>query len=137
MSSERVTTVIQIVAPVDRTWDSMLHHVDRWWPDEMKALGPTTSVALEPQLGGRLYEYRADGAGVLLATVVEILPEQSLVLQTTAGRGTPTSVAIVLEPTALAGTVVSVTVSHPEAAAWWSRLLETGLKSAVETPPSA
>jgi hypothetical protein len=137
MSTERVTTVIQIVAPVDRTWDVMLRHVDRWWPDEMKVLGPTATVSLEPQLAGRLYEYRPDGSGVLVATVIELIPEQSLALQTTASRGTPTAVAVVLEPTALAGTALSLTVSGAEVAAWWARLLEVGLKLAVEAPPSA
>lgn len=132
-------SAISLVAAPDRTWHALVREADRWWPEEMLTLGSTARVALEPQIGGRLYEYRSDGAGVLLGTVVEIIPDRSLAVRSTipAAAGTVSVTTLALAPTALAGTAITLTVVGGEGEKWWRKLIETGLKPYVETPPRA
>ena len=130
---------LSILASPARTWQSLTREVDAFWPDDMLTLGPTAQPALEPQIGGRLYEYRPDGAGALLATIIEILPETSLSLQTTAAPHAVSLVTITLGPTALAGTSLTLTLTggSADSLGWWRRLLESGLKPYLEAPRTA
>lgn len=56
-------------------WDFLIHHIDKWWHPDFHELAPNSRIALEPHVGGRLFEYTDDGSALLWYTVTQVRPE--------------------------------------------------------------
>lgn len=133
---ESATFSVELSATVEGVWEALTREADRWWPKNMLVLGASARPAVEPHIGGRVYEYRSDGAGLLLATVVEILPHEALVLQSVVGaRETHAAlIAIRLSTGSVGRTKLTVNVAGEKTGEWWRRLLTSGLQPYVESP---
>jgi hypothetical protein len=102
----------------------------------MRNLGPGSLPILEPEPGGRLYEHRSDGSGILLATVGEVLTEESLVLMPTGSDIAGSLAAIRMEDSATGGCSITISLSgsRPEVVEWWEELFKDGLKAYLDEP---
>ncbi len=65
MSAPPLRLSFDIACPVDHAFDVWTNRLSSWWPPGHSASGdPDTRVALEPRLGGRIYERTSDGAEI-------------------------------------------------------------------------
>jgi DNA-binding transcriptional ArsR family regulator/uncharacterized protein YndB with AHSA1/START domain len=70
---------VQIARTPDVVWRSLTAGVGEWWPKAFYVGTAPRKFAIEPRVGGRVYEDWGDGEGVLFATVVMF--EENTVLQ--------------------------------------------------------
>jgi uncharacterized protein YndB with AHSA1/START domain len=73
-----VTIEIEIEAPVERTWHTMIEDVGKWWRKDFLCYEGSLGMFLEPELGGRLFEKTESGGGFTWGTVISFLPEKRL-----------------------------------------------------------
>ena len=65
---------LDLDADPQRAWVALTQEMGDWWTADMTAAGGR--MALEAQLGGRLFETTSDGGGILWATVGVLVPGQ-------------------------------------------------------------
>ena len=68
---------VPIEASRQRVWRGLTDQLSAWWLPEFHMLGPDSTVTLELQAGGRLYEQQGDHE-LLWYTVLSVTPEESL-----------------------------------------------------------
>jgi DNA-binding transcriptional ArsR family regulator len=99
-----------VAASVQKVWNALFNQPEKWWPMEHRAGGTGAVMKFEPQIGGRFYEERPDGGGVLWYTVYALEPMRSVDLRgNLASRygGPATSlIHIEIEPAAADGTSI-------------------------------
>ena len=66
------TFTLELHADAARAWVALTQEMGDWWSADMTAAGGR--MALEPELGGRLFETTSDGGGILWATVGLLVP---------------------------------------------------------------
>ena len=71
---------IEIGAPIDVVWPSLVDKIGDWWPAEFYAGGVEgeRSFSLECFPGGRMYEEWESGGGLLWGTVIAVEPPVKL-----------------------------------------------------------
>ena len=69
---------IEMNAPAERVWQSLVDEVDAWWLSDFRVVGPESVLTLEAKPGGRLYESAPDGTGLLWFTVQQVMPGKGL-----------------------------------------------------------
>lgn len=70
-----------VAASVQAVWNALFKQPEQWWPAEHRAGGAGAVMKFEPQIGGRFYEERPDGGGVLWYTVYALEPMRSVDLR--------------------------------------------------------
>lgn len=66
-----ITKVVEVACSPADTFDAFTRRIDRWWPLAGFSLGgaDAVSVAIEPRVGGRVFERERDGTERLWGTV--------------------------------------------------------------------
>jgi len=67
-----VVVEVEIDAPAEKVWEGLTGDVTGWWPRDFYAGAEATSFAIEPVLGGRMYEDWGDGQGLIWAMVTGV-----------------------------------------------------------------
>ena len=70
-----------VESSVQAVWNALFKQPEKWWPAEHRAGGADAVMKFEPKIGGRLYEERPDGGGVLWYTVYALDPMRSVDLR--------------------------------------------------------
>lgn len=60
---------VEIGAPRDAVWRSLTEQIAEWWPAKFYVGRAPRRFAIEPQVGGRVYEDWGDGEGLLFGSV--------------------------------------------------------------------
>lgn len=68
-----------VAARPDKVWQSILT-IDRWWSSAHTYSGKAANLRLEPRAGGCFCETLPNGGSVLHLTVVNVRPNQALVM---------------------------------------------------------
>jgi hypothetical protein len=123
----------------------MVNQTTRWWRKDFYTR-ESKGFHIEPRLGGRMYEDRGDGNGLIWANVIGVDPPHSILLvgYLTPPFGGPahTMFEFVLEPADGDATIVRISdtifgnISETLAAQMqegWRLLFEEGLKRHVES----
>jgi DNA-binding transcriptional ArsR family regulator len=65
-------------ASVQRTWEALFQHPERWWPAAHRAGGEGAVMTFEPRIGAQLREERPDGGGLIWYTIIALDPLRSV-----------------------------------------------------------
>lgn len=72
---------IEIAAPRKQVWRSLTDQIGEWWPAKFYVGSTPRCFAIEPRVGGRVYENWGDEEGFLFGSVISL--EREAVLQWT------------------------------------------------------
>lgn len=67
-----VALEVEIAAPPERVWKAFTEEIVAWWPTEFYVGANPKGFVFEEKLGGRLYEDRGDGQGLVWYHVTEL-----------------------------------------------------------------
>ena len=67
--SVEVKIELTIHAPQRRVWDALVNDASQWWPKSFYTSEKTKGFAMEPRLGGRMFEDFGKGEGLVWYTV--------------------------------------------------------------------
>src|SRR5579884_1523365 len=118
VTTMRVEMEVRIEASAERVWKALTNDLAAWWgapyligePDQVK------TIAIEPAVGGRVYETWVDGTqqGGLWGIVTRILPQRQLEITGSIGMSGPVHGVVIydLEPAGSGGQATVVKLSH-------------------------
>jgi uncharacterized protein YndB with AHSA1/START domain len=135
---------VPIAAAPERVWEALVNETSAWWRRDF--LAPNArGFFIEPRLGGRAFEDRGEGSGLVWFTVVGLEPARSLDLlgHLTPAYGGPAMTMVHIELEAKGGkTTVKLSDSTfgPRVGAelrgsldmGWKALFAEGLRTYVE-----
>jgi hypothetical protein len=75
-----VKFTLAISAPVVVAWDTLVHKIGAWWPDDYRALGAHSVIELHAQPGGLLTEIDPTGAALVWYQVQQLQPGESILM---------------------------------------------------------
>ena len=75
----RVEVEVKINGDRKIVWDAMVNQTTHWWRKDFLTR-PSKGFHIEPRIGGRMYEDRGDGNGLVWATVTGIDAPHSILL---------------------------------------------------------
>ncbi len=67
-----VALEVEIAAPPERVWKAFTEEIVAWWPTAFYTSPNPKGFVFEEKLGGRLYEDRGDGQGLVWYHVIEL-----------------------------------------------------------------
>ncbi len=76
--SFEIEVEIRVSAPRERVFTALTTGVGRWWHLRIRQHDLSTTMVLEPHVGGRFFEDLGDGTGALWGTVLDFLPPKLL-----------------------------------------------------------
>lgn len=80
-----ITSTIDLSSriPADQTkvWEALTQQIDQWWVMDFNQSPTTVKMALEPKLGGLLYEDAGKNEGFVWATIIALHSPNHLVLR--------------------------------------------------------
>jgi uncharacterized protein YndB with AHSA1/START domain len=139
----QVELEVRIAAAPQRVWEALVHETTRWWRKDF-CTKESKGFHIEPRIGGRMYEDRGDGNGLIWANVIGVDAPHSILLvgYLTPQFGGPaqTMFQFSVEP-AGAGALVKISdtifgnISEslgPTMREGWTMLFEDALKKYVE-----
>lgn len=143
-SAVRFELDVDIDAPVEAVWRTMIERPDEWWAADLRCVAGSR-VTLDARAGGQLVEVDDnDGESLLWFTVLSVQPQKSMnfggALAPPWGGPCQTFLLVDLEAQGT-GTKVRMTYSMhghvdesslPSMASGWRLLLDKGLKVAAE-----
>ena len=62
---------VKIDAPAQRVWDAMVKETTHWWRKDFLTK-ESKGFYIEPRIGGKMYEDRGDGNGLIWAEVIGV-----------------------------------------------------------------
>jgi hypothetical protein len=71
---EPLRVVFDVACPPSHAFAVWTERFDQWWPRSHTVSGNPATVALEPHVGGRLFERTADGAEIVWGQITEWAP---------------------------------------------------------------
>lgn len=75
---KQIVVEVPIEAPKEKLWKIMIDEISQWWPKDFLGVPDSGGIRLEAWPGGRLYELAENGAGLLWATVVMVMPGEAI-----------------------------------------------------------
>jgi DNA-binding transcriptional ArsR family regulator/uncharacterized protein YndB with AHSA1/START domain len=75
--ASRIELEVNIAAPPQRVWDALVNETTHWWRKDFYTK-PSRGFHIEPRIGGRMYEDRGDGNGLIWANVVGVDAPESI-----------------------------------------------------------
>lgn len=79
-ASVEVKVELTVHASQKRVWDALVHETTHWWPKSFYSSEKTKRFAIEPRLGGRVFEDCGGGEGFTWYTVHGVESPRSLAL---------------------------------------------------------
>jgi uncharacterized protein YndB with AHSA1/START domain len=100
-----IVKVVDVPCAPQAAFDLFVRETTRWWPLASHSLGGANarSVAIEPRVGGRVFEREVDGKEHLWGTVVEWKEPHRLVFTWHVGRAPDSAQTVALTFTPAAG----------------------------------
>lgn len=116
--NDPITKTLDLACTPAHAFDVFVHQIGRWWPLESHSVaaehgGAEPGVAVEPHLGGRVLETRADGTTSVWGKVLAYAPPGHFAMTWHPGTDPtrPTRVDVRFEARAEGGTRVTLTHS--------------------------
>lgn len=136
----------KLARPQAAVWRAFTEDIAVWWPEDFYATPAPRRLVFEPRVGGRLYEDRGEGNGLLWYQVIALEAPQTLLLSgavappfggpfTSLLRLTFTAVGKSSTRFELTDSVFGLLGDPTNVAAGWKALFEEAFKRHVEGPP--